>query len=122
MYSVLRFRLNWIELHVGTGPLGPDAPRPLRFRLPGTWRSVIGYSVLYVSMDGGTLVFKVQEEFFLIHSPSEMKAPLSFETSGSIHPTTEGHIQGNLNRQQLLFNNVKFTFNYFVSMSFPKKF
>jgi hypothetical protein len=78
--------------------------------------------VPYVSMDRGTLVFKVQEEFFLIHSPLEMKAPPSFETSGIIHPTTEGHIQGNLNRQQFLFNNFKFTVNYFVSISFPKEF
>jgi len=77
--------------------------------------------VPYVSMDHGTLVFKVQEDFFLILSPLEMKAPLSFETSGSIRPTTEGHIQRNLNRQQFPFNSVKFPVNYFVSVSFPKK-
>jgi hypothetical protein len=94
----------------------------LRFRSPGIWRSVAGYIVPNVSMDRGTLVFKVQLEFFLIHSPLEMKAPLSFETLGSTHPTTEGHIQGNPNRQQFLFNDVKFAVNYFVSISFPNKF
>jgi hypothetical protein len=77
----------------------------LRFRSIGIWRSVIGYMVPYVSMDRGTLVFKVQEEFFLIHSPLEMKTPLSFETSGNMHPTTEDHIQGDLNRHKFLFNN-----------------
>ena len=37
-------------------------------------------------------------------------------------PDDRGSYPRDLNRQQFLFNNVTFTFNYFVSTSFPYEF